>query len=458
MAIHRLLRVVSGTRMGGCLADRTAAGAPADHRGPGPGPVPIRRTSSSPGPRGWLPILLLIAGAAGCRGELDDPPMAIGAITEIASPAGAGSAEPNLAVGADGSVYLTWQEPTAEGHELRLASLEEDGWSPPATIARGNDWFINWADFPTLLVLPDGRLAAHYLQVHPRAERGYHYDVRLVLSDDGGRSWSDPVTPHRDGVATEHGFVSMIPAGGDSIGVIWLDGRAFSPEFGATDQMALLYTTVASDGSLGPERVIDGRTCECCQTSAAIVAGGAVVAYRGRTPGEIRDIQLARMAGGAWAPARPVHADGWEIAACPVNGPAVASDGADRLAVAWFTGARDTARVQVAFSDDAGDTFTTPVVVDEGNPAGRVDLVMLAGGDAVVSWIERTEGDGARVQLRHVTRDGRTSAPAIVAPTSGTRASGFPRMVRSGDGLLLTWTEPGSPSRVRTARAGLDGG
>ena len=73
---------------------------------------------------------------------------------------------------------------------------------------------------------------------------------------------------------------------------------------------------------------------------------------------------------GAWQASRAVADDGWVIEGCPVNGPAIAADGAD-VAVAWFTGADDRARVQVAWSGDAGAEFASPVLID-GERADRL--------------------------------------------------------------------------------------
>lgn len=403
---------------------------------------------------GWacLVALAFVLGAcAEAGGEAGDRM----AIDHLPTPAGVGSGEPNLAAGDDGRVYLSWLEPQSDSvHALRFAVLDGGEWSPARTIAQGDDWFVNWADFPSIVALPDGRLAAHYLQRSPRAEVGYHYDVRIVQSSDGGETWSEPVAPHRDGVPAEHGFVSLFRAEGDSLGAIWLDGRKSSDEFGGTHEMTLRYTTIAADGGAGEEVEIDGRICDCCQTSVAHTASGPVVVYRDRTGDEIRDIYISRMIDGAWTAGRPVHDDGWEIAACPVNGPSVAAEG-DRVAVAWFTAARDSARVLVAFSEDGGATFAQPTRVDGGDPAGRVDVELLPDGGALVSWIERTGGEAAEVRIRTVAPDLRMSEPVAVAVSSGQRASGFPRMLRSGDDIVFAWTEPGEPSRVRVARARL---
>ena len=143
--------------------------------------------------------------------------------------------------------------------------------------------------------------------------------------------------------------------------------------------------------------------------------------------------------------------DGWEINACPVNGPSVDANG-QRVALAWYTGAKNVPHVKVAFSSDAGATFSAPITVDEGKPAGRVAAVLLADGSALVSWIERTGGDTASVRVRRVTEKGAAPATTVAASTAA-RASGFPRMVRSSESVWFSWTVPGRPSSVRVARA-----
>jgi hypothetical protein len=183
----------------------------------------------------------------------------------------------------------------------------------------------------------------------------------------------------------------------------------------------------------------------------AMTGRGPLVVYRDRSPVEVRDIYVTRMVDGTWTPGQPVHADGWVMPACPVNGPQAAADG-DRVAVAWYTGADSMAQVKVAFSGDAGATFGAPARVDGGNPEGRVDVVLLADGGALVSWIERTGEKDAQVRVRRVGPDGKMGEPRTVAGSSSARSSGFPRMVPAGENLVFAWTAPGEPSMVRAAR------
>ena len=397
---------------------------------------------------GLAAILLL-----GCVGRDVDRP-ALGSIDTLASPAAPGSAEPNLATGTDGRVYLSWIEPAGDSmHALRFATLEGDRWSAPRTIVSRADLFVNWADFPSIVALSGQRLAAHWLQRSGDAK--YAYEVRVAQSSDAGQTWSEPLVPHRDGTATEHGFVSLFPFR-DSLGAIWLDGRNFARAAkGESADMMLLMTAIAPAGTAGAERVLDERVCDCCQTSLALAASGPIVVYRDRLAGEIRDISVVRWTDTAWSRATVVHADDWKIDACPVNGPAIAANG-DHVAVAWFTAARDSARVYVATSANSGVSFGEPVRVDDGNPVGRVDVELDDRGGALISWMEFTAGQQADVRVRRIDPEGQRGASTVVARTSGARASGFPRMASRANEVLFAWTEAGSPSRIRVARARFD--
>jgi hypothetical protein len=263
---------------------------------------------------------------------------------------------------------------------------------------------------------------------------------------------------HTDRSAGEHGFVALWLAPGDSVRAAWLDGRnmASGHDAHAKGAMSVQSVAVAPTGALGTEQPVDLRSCECCQVAATVTPSGPVVAYRDRTEDEIRDIAIVRQVGGQWSQPAIVHADGWKIAACPVNGPALASRG-DTVAIAWFTGAQDTARVHVAFSVDAGRTFSAPVRVDGGTPAGRVGITFDATGDAIVSWLERVPPEAAEVRVRRVARSGELGAPVTVSRTSAARASGFPRIVRSGSSLVAAWTVPGDSARVMLGRLPIAG-
>jgi hypothetical protein len=400
-------------------------------------------------------IVTLLAAAAlimaGAVGDRTSARAVAPDIQQLESPAGPGAAESNLTVGPDGKVYLSWMEPAPDSAmALRFSSFDGTRWSAPQTIRSGRDFFVNWADFPSLAVQANGRMAAHWLQRQGTGS-SYAYDVRIAQSADGGKTWGTPFAPHADRSATEKGFVTMW-RDGNGFGAAWLDGRkADKAGKNPVQEMMLFATTIGATGAAN-ETQLDGRACDCCQTTAAVTSNGPIVAYRDRSANEIRDIYVTRRLGSAWSEPKAVFADNWEINACPVNGPSVDAAGR-RVALAWYTGARDVPRVKVAFSSDAGATFGAPIIVDEGKPAGRVAAVLLKDGSALVSWIERTGGDTASVRVRRVREKEGAGPAATVAASSAARASGFPRMALAGDRVFFAWTVPGRPSSVRVARA-----
>ncbi len=380
------------------------------------------------------------------------PVVCFAQVRELPSPAGAGSGQPNLAVAPDGRIHLSWIERVGEGrHSLRFATKEGDGWSAPKAIAEGSNWFVNWADFPSMVALPDGSLAGHWLA--KSGQGTFDYDVTISRSFDGGKTWGKPFVPHQDGVKAEHGFVSMFAAKDGNLAAVWLDGREMKP--GGDDHghgqgnMTLRYVKIKRDGTLTDEAVLDARVCECCQTSAAMTADGPVVVYRDRSDQEIRDISIVRLRDGKWSQPQSVFKDGWQINGCPVNGPSIAAAGR-RVAVAWYTGVNNKPRVKLAFSSDAGANFGEPITVDDGNPAGRVETLLLADGSALVCWLEKLPG-GGEVRVRRV-RPNAKSDPAIIVSATGTaRSNGFPQMARVGNQLVFAWTG----ARVMTAALAL---
>jgi hypothetical protein len=250
----------------------------------------------------------------------------------------------------------------------------------------------------------------------------------------------------------------MLPWTGDDVLVAWLDGRHAAvegAEGGHGSAMMLRMAIIDRDNRIREERPLDERVCDCCQTAIAQTTSGAIIVYRDRSDEEVRDISSIRvLRDGRTTRPRLIGDDGWEIRGCPVNGPAIAATG-DRVAVVWFTAAGDTARVKVAFSDDEGETFGRPIRVDEGEPMGRVGIVLLPDGSAVVAWMEYA-GEGADIRLRRVRPGGRVDDSFPLARSSKERASGFPAIAANGREILVAWTELGKVSHIRAVSLRLD--
>lgn len=376
-------------------------------------------------------------------------------IEPLASPAAEASAQPQMSVSARG-VLLSWIERTGARASLKFAERTSTGWSEPRTAASGDDWFVNWADVPSVIRLDDGTLAAHWLQ--KSGSETYAYDVRLAYSKDDGRTWSASFTPHHDGTKREHGFASLFQMPGAGLGLIWLDGRAMDSAAGhdghggpSQGAMSVRFGSFDTNWKQTAEMPVGLRVCECCPTTAVMTTDGPLVAFRNRTEDEIRDIHVSRLENGMWTASRAVHDDGWKIPACPVNGPMLSARGRN-VAIAWFTVKDDAGHAYAAFSSDAGRTFGEPIRLDGTSALGRVDIELLPDGSAVATWIEFAE-QRSEFSARRIHPSGPTSERVTLAAIEGARTSGYPRVERDGDELTFAWTESRTGVlRVRTAR------
>lgn len=347
----------------------------------------------------------------------------------------------------------TWFEPReGDRKALRIAERSDGRWSAPATVAERDNFFVNWADFPSAVETSDGRWIVHWLE--KTATKSYAYHVRTVTSADRGRSWSEPVTVHADRSPTEHGFVAMLARTTGGADLVWLDGRQ-TADTAVKGAMALYAGSLDRAGKVAGETMLDGRVCDCCQTALARTSEGLIAVYRDRSDQEVRDISAVRQVKGRWSEPVKVAADGWVYRACPVNGPSIAADGR-RVSVAWFTGADGTPRVKLARSPDAGATFGAPIQIDDGNPLGRTDVELLPDGSALVTWLEIV-GDQAEWRVKRMGAGGKVIGRWTVGSAPRTRQAGFARSALSGGDLFVAWTAPGPGGGVRIERLAAPG-
>ena len=150
-----------------------------------------------------LIMALAIVVVSGCSRPAEPPKAPT--VSEVTLPAGMGSEEPNLSAAPDGRVFLTWLQPAdPDGYKLMFSVRNDKGmWAEPKMVAGGTNWFVNDADFPSMTVLSDGTLAAHWLgNNEPGSEA---YNINMVFSHDKGATWSKPMVPHSDRKKQEHG-------------------------------------------------------------------------------------------------------------------------------------------------------------------------------------------------------------------------------------------------------------
>jgi hypothetical protein len=353
-------------------------------------------------------------------------------------------AQPNVVAHPRGGFVLSYQAKLSDGcHALRTVAISSRGALGAVNeVARGCDWFVNWADFPSLAIADNGDWLTYYLK--KSGSGPYAYDIYTVRSKDQGKHWEPGFRIHDDGTPTEHGFVSIAPAGGDAFLVVWLDGRFTQANASGhsghdhaqanESRMTLRSVRLSRAQKTQHALEVDADVCTCCLTD--LVRTGAEqfsLVYRDRLPGEVRDISLATFNGVRWSAKGQVHADGWRIAGCPVNGPAIAQRDA-ATAVAWSTmqGEDMVVRARVL-----GQPMHE---LERGNILGRVDLAARTKG-----WLAIWLGDGGKgnsaLKLGILGNELQREQTFTLATLTSGRNIGMPRLAQQADTALVVWTE-----------------
>jgi len=354
-------------------------------------------------------------------------------VEDVVSPANLTSEEPAFFQISESKLGLSWMEKEGDKSLLKYATYEDSKWSASSTIASGNDWFVNWADFPGV-VANDTHWLAWFLQKSDTAT--FAYDVMITQSNDNGISWSAPFKLHNDSTHTEHGFVSAV-ATKKGFQLIWLDGRNTGGAAHGAGAMSIRSAHVDFEGVISNRKLLDDRTCDCCQTSLANTGDDAFIAlYRDRSIREIRDIAFVNFnKEQIQSSPKIINPDNWKIAGCPVNGPRVVSNG-NNTGVAWFTMSDTLSNVLFSSSLDGGITFSEPIVVETGT-IGRVD-VLVNKNDFYVSYIDETT-NGTVLKIAKINNNELVNTYSI-SPIISARKTGFPRMAQIKNGLFMAYT------------------
>ena len=357
--------------------------------------------------------------------------------------------EPNLFKSKTGNLYLSWIEYENDTLSvLKFSKWEGDKWSVATEISRGTDWFVNWADFPAMAVsgADDRHMAAHWLA---KSDVGtFDYDIVLSQSFDGGETWSAGEVVHKDSIHAEHGFVSIQSMGEDGFAMCWLDGRNTKSEdhevsddhgHGHHGSMSLRYTEVDAQGKIAASVELDNKVCDCCQTDMVITDDGPVVVYRDRSDAEIRDIYISRNVDEAWYEPKTVFQDNWEIAGCPVNGPAITVH-ENLMIVFWYTMNEEGPVLRYVSSEDLGETFSKAIDLDVDDPIGRVDVKFIDADHALLVWMENESKEGALIKGGIVGFGKGMIDSQTLVRTGNSRSSGFPKIEINNEQLFIVWT------------------
>ena len=352
--------------------------------------------------------------SAGNRQLADDtgsPPAA----RKISSPQ-ADAAEPAAAADNQGSLYVAYIEHAADkSADVYLQKFDPslNSISEPVRIDPTAGEAKSWAgDPPTIKIGPDGAVFVGWTN---RATGGLGTNLLVSVSRDGGRSFETSVRVNDDALPASHGMHSLAVDENGRVYVAWLDERNVRPAHAQVETDAdvtegngfyiieghhtqhlseqaksqehepepnsEVFFAVSNDGgrTFSANKRIASDVCPCCKTAVVTAPDGRLyVGWRQVVGDNFRHIAVASSIdqGATFTQPTIVSDDQWQIAACPVSGPALAAGDGDLLDVYWYSaGNAGQPGIYKSESKDSGKTFAPRQLVNFEATSGTPVLV-----------------------------------------------------------------------------------
>jgi hypothetical protein len=379
----------------------------------------------------------------------------------------------------NGALWITALD---EQQRLFIQTTSDEGrsWSKPRVIDTGTDTVIaDGESRPKLAFGSKGQVVIAYSE--PLA-LPYTGRIRMLRSEDEGRSFSAPFTVHQDPQVITHRFESVAFDAKGTLHTLWVDKRdpealtraalaaaasaasaapAATAASAASTTMAAAVSTAASappgrrprvkidyrgaaiyrnesvDGgrTFGPDTKLADYTCECCRIALAEAPDGSLVAlWRHVFEPNQRDHAFAPVAGPARA--EPVRAtfDRWAIDACPHHGPGLTPAQGGGYHAVWFGLRAGDSRVRYGRlrPDGSPDGDATSLPDDKAEHAA----ILSAGPQVAVLW---RSFDGQATALRAWVSgdDGRHFVLKDLARSASD--NDHPLLARRGSQIFALW-------------------
>lgn len=292
----------------------------------------------------------------------------------------------------------------APGGELWIAALDEHkrlflqtsgdegrSWSAPRLLDTGSDKIAaDGESRPKLVFGPRGQMVMAYTEP---LDKPYSGRIRMLRSDDGGRSFSAPFTVHRDQQIITHRFESVAFDAQGTLHTLWVDKRdleAARPASGPAKpgyRGAAIYRNESRDGgrTFGPDLKLADHSCECCRIALAPTPEGSLAAlWRHVYAPNERDHGFALLNSPPLVEPQRATLDRWAIDACPHHGPGLTPAAAGGYHAVWF-GIRD-GLAQVRYGRLAGDGRPQGAVRPLPDEAAEHAAVLSTGQQLAIAW------------------------------------------------------------------------
>ena len=269
-------------------------------------------------------------------------------------------------------------------------------------------------------------------------------DLYLSRSVNGGQSFEPPLRIN-DYRPISHSFEGLAVAADGTVLVAWIDSRE-----GANKAGTYLARLTHQGTQIASRVTLDSTTCVRCRVAVATGPPQVVaVTWRAVLPGNIRDmvLRLAHDGGQVLTPATRIHADDWQLTACPHCGGSVGVDGQGRLFLGWYTeGTTEEPRLLFTVSSD-GQQFAPPTRLDTSTTSipDHLRMAVDAAGRILVVWEDALWQFGAACCSARAWMVGRRSVPARRL-SQAIKAYSPDVAVAPDGGFVVVWHEEHFPA------------
>ena len=355
-----------------------------------------------------------------------------------------GSKRPSLATGAafspDGRLWVTGLNANGRLFVQHTRFSGPAQWSDPQVLETGADEIAaDGENRPKIAFGPNGWAVIAYTQPLPKPYTG---NIRMMRSEDGGKTFGQPFTLHDDRQIITHRFESVAFDGQGQLFTVWVDKR---DQVKAPDKPyagAAVYRKVSRDGgkTFDPDQKLADHSCECCRIALAQDARGRLFGlWRHVFPDQIRDHAFADLSAPANQHQRASF-DEWRINACPHHGPGLSyappqAGSPEGFHMVWFgirSGAPAVRYVRLSLQG-APIEQTLRALPDE--LAEHAD-VMSSGQRVAIVWRSFANGVTS-LQLWKSTDGGVSFERSALSRTTG--FNDHPRLVQSDSRMAVVW-------------------
>jgi hypothetical protein len=398
-----------------------------------------------------------------------------------------GALNPTTAVDPDsGTVYAAWAReiPVPGGDPMIEAVVATSGdggrtFGEPVVVSPPGMKVVTYTVSPTQVAVGHGgEVYVLFLENFPQDLPGWTYGysfMRLVRSDDGGKTWSAPVavtTEETEGVPTSNEMATLFVAPDNDLFVAFLDmreeighlldkqaGKVAEEEHSGHGEQTVPYSTQlrlvrSGDGgrTFSPSVLVSKPTCACCGTQVAQATGDSPVLVTTRSDWKelkgsydsVRDpfVSVSTDDGATFGRPVKIHDDQFKISGCPDVNAGLRADRDGVVHAAWYTGTETGPGVYYATSGDDGKTWSAPLALltDEWVPYGDVRMVLDDGDRPWVAFEDRRDEEEDRIQVVRINPDGTLDYSKAWPGKS-------PDLAAAGDGVVVTWGTTGTDKK-----------